>query len=209
MRPSKNYSQSGQRRDYAISLQKHGDRWYDPWTGRCLSEDPLSFDAGDANLYRFVGNSRTNFTDPTGTTLSGNPLTNVIPNTSAGGYTGNKLFEDKPYCQYVANGSSGLSAGTFETVLGNAAYSAATSYLGPANSGRSLTPPTVPKKSQRDHCFCVSQFPAAVRAALPPINNASMQAKGIPSCKALKVPPPDATVGRFDLGHRYCSRHAG
>jgi hypothetical protein len=31
-----------------------------------LSLDPLGFDAGDPNLYRYVGNSPTNFTDPSG-----------------------------------------------------------------------------------------------------------------------------------------------
>ncbi|NEQ42439.1 MAG: hypothetical protein F6K00_02305 [Leptolyngbya sp. SIOISBB] len=34
--------------------------------GRFISEDPMSFDAGDANLYRYVFNSPTNYTDPTG-----------------------------------------------------------------------------------------------------------------------------------------------
>ncbi|NEZ65245.1 hypothetical protein D0962_21115 [Leptolyngbyaceae cyanobacterium CCMR0082] len=32
-------------------------RYYDPAVGRFISEDPLGFDAGDANLYRYVFNS--------------------------------------------------------------------------------------------------------------------------------------------------------
>jgi uncharacterized protein RhaS with RHS repeats len=39
---------------------------YDPRTGRWLSEDPIGFAAADANLYRYVGNSPTNATDPAG-----------------------------------------------------------------------------------------------------------------------------------------------
>lgn len=39
---------------------------YDTTTGRWLSEDPISFLGGDANLYRYVGNGPTNATDPTG-----------------------------------------------------------------------------------------------------------------------------------------------
>lgn len=31
---------------------------YDPSTARFISEDPLGFDAGDDNLYRYVGNSQ-------------------------------------------------------------------------------------------------------------------------------------------------------
>jgi RHS repeat-associated protein len=41
-------------------------RWYDARTGRFLSRDPLSFHAGDTDLYRYVHNGPTNFTDPTG-----------------------------------------------------------------------------------------------------------------------------------------------
>ena len=52
--------------DKATGLQNNTNRWYDPMTGRFLSEDPIGFAAGDANLYRYAGNSPTNFTDPTG-----------------------------------------------------------------------------------------------------------------------------------------------
>jgi len=41
-------------------------RWYDPRTGSWESEDPKGFDAGDANLGRYVGNQPTYATDPTG-----------------------------------------------------------------------------------------------------------------------------------------------
>ena len=39
---------------------------YDPTIGRFISEDPIAFDGGDANLLRYVGNGPTNFTDPSG-----------------------------------------------------------------------------------------------------------------------------------------------
>lgn len=39
---------------------------YDPRVGRWLSPDPIEFEAGDMNLYRYVGNSPTNGTDPSG-----------------------------------------------------------------------------------------------------------------------------------------------
>jgi RHS repeat-associated protein len=68
---------TGQERDATTGLQLHGARWYDPATGRWLSEDPSGFDGGDPNLYRYVGNSPPNFADPTGTTQAGNPLTSL------------------------------------------------------------------------------------------------------------------------------------
>ncbi|MGM0486983.1 MAG: RHS repeat-associated core domain-containing protein [Planctomycetota bacterium] len=37
-----------------------------PHTGRWLSEDPIGFEAGDGNLYRYVINSVTSYADPTG-----------------------------------------------------------------------------------------------------------------------------------------------
>ena len=42
------------------------NRYYSTSSGRFISQDPISFNAGDANLYRYVGNSPTNATDPSG-----------------------------------------------------------------------------------------------------------------------------------------------
>jgi RHS repeat-associated protein len=41
-------------------------RYYDQETGRFLSEDPIGFQAQDANTYRYSENSPTNFIDPSG-----------------------------------------------------------------------------------------------------------------------------------------------
>jgi RHS repeat-associated protein len=60
-----------------LFAQLHNARWYDPATARWLSEDPSGFDGGDANLYRYAGNSALNFTDPTGLRQAGNPLANL------------------------------------------------------------------------------------------------------------------------------------
>lgn len=39
---------------------------YDPSLGRWLTEDPIGFDAGDPNFYRYVGNNPVRFVDPSG-----------------------------------------------------------------------------------------------------------------------------------------------
>lgn len=53
---------------------------YDPTIGRWISEDPIGFAGGDPNLYRYVGNSPTLATDPTGLVAfehkSGKPSSN-------------------------------------------------------------------------------------------------------------------------------------
>ncbi|MFG6102821.1 RHS repeat-associated core domain-containing protein [Leptothoe sp. EHU-05/26/07-4] len=56
----------GRERDDAMGLIYYRARYYDPAVGRFISEDLLGFDAGDANLYRYVFNSPTNYTDPSG-----------------------------------------------------------------------------------------------------------------------------------------------
>jgi len=41
-------------------------RYYDPTTQRFLSRDPIEFEAGDFNFYRYVSNDPVNFVDPSG-----------------------------------------------------------------------------------------------------------------------------------------------
>lgn len=48
------------------SGQFYWARYYSPQFGRFMSEDPIGFNGGDANLYRYVWNSPTNFRDPLG-----------------------------------------------------------------------------------------------------------------------------------------------
>jgi RHS repeat-associated protein len=74
-----------------LAYVRHRD--YSPSLGRFIERDPIGFDAGDNNWYRFVGNGPTVRTDPSGlvslagggwepgaTTISGiNPTITVIP----------------------------------------------------------------------------------------------------------------------------------
>lgn len=57
---------TGREWDAETELYYYRARYYDPATGRFLEQDPIGFDAGDANLYRYVGNGPTNYTDPMG-----------------------------------------------------------------------------------------------------------------------------------------------
>ena len=60
------FGYTGKRFDEATGLQNNLNRWYDPNLGKWISQDPIGFAAGDANLYRYVGNSPPNATDPSG-----------------------------------------------------------------------------------------------------------------------------------------------
>jgi RHS repeat-associated protein len=60
------YGYTGAELEVTTGLQYNHWRWYDPATQRWTSRDPSEFDAGDGNLYRYVGNDATNATDPMG-----------------------------------------------------------------------------------------------------------------------------------------------
>jgi RHS repeat-associated protein len=60
------FGYTGREWDKDTSLQYNRARWYDPMTARWLSQDPIGFEAGDANLYRYVKNSPTTKNDPSG-----------------------------------------------------------------------------------------------------------------------------------------------
>jgi len=63
---SSNPSQYTGRENEGNGLYFYRARYYSPSLHRFISEDPLGFRAGDLNFYAYVGNSPTNFRDPTG-----------------------------------------------------------------------------------------------------------------------------------------------
>ncbi|MFN7874424.1 MAG: RHS repeat-associated core domain-containing protein, partial [Pirellula sp.] len=104
-------------------LTYNRNRYYSTQTGRFISQDPIGFNAGDENLYRYVGNSPTNATDPTG--LWGSPVSGGDPfyfmrqwfnrhfNYGAGYATGGSthLGPTGTIHSNHANGHGGLSGG--------------------------------------------------------------------------------------------------
>lgn len=60
------FGYTGQRYDSEIGAYYYKARYYSPSMGRFLQADPIGFDAGDMNLYAYVGNDAMNATDPFG-----------------------------------------------------------------------------------------------------------------------------------------------
>jgi RHS repeat-associated protein len=60
------YKFTGREQDTETGLQFSRNRYYDPKIGRWIEQDPLGFDAGDTNLYRYVHNEPSNAGDPSG-----------------------------------------------------------------------------------------------------------------------------------------------
>jgi len=69
---------TGREHDAETGLYHYRARMYDPETGRFTEQDPIGFDAGDANLYRYVGNGPANAVDPSG--LFQGPIPHPGPN---------------------------------------------------------------------------------------------------------------------------------
>jgi len=70
---------AGGLRDLDTGLVHFGARDYDPGSGRWTAADPLRFDAGDANLYRYVAGDPVNGSDPTGLAGGKKPSQNKPP----------------------------------------------------------------------------------------------------------------------------------
>ncbi|MBX3414202.1 MAG: RHS repeat protein [Pirellulales bacterium] len=64
--PRTNFLYNGMWRDPETGFYATMTRWYDPRTGRWIHEDWIGFRGGDYNLHRYVENSPTNATDPSG-----------------------------------------------------------------------------------------------------------------------------------------------
>jgi RHS repeat-associated protein len=60
------YAWTGRELDAETGLQYNRARWYDPTVGQWITQDPMGFDAGDSNLYRYAKNGPTDVTDPSG-----------------------------------------------------------------------------------------------------------------------------------------------
>ena len=74
------FGYTGREFDEETGLYYYRARYYDPTNGRFISYDPISFGGGDVNLYRYVGNSPANYTDPTGRNADEirNPILDII-----------------------------------------------------------------------------------------------------------------------------------
>jgi RHS repeat-associated protein len=93
------YQFTGREHDPDTDLQYNRARWYDPKSAQWMSEDPIGFSAGDANLKRYVGNGPTNWRDPNG--LQEMDINSVDPNFGLsfppGFINDNSIFNDNFY----------------------------------------------------------------------------------------------------------------
>jgi RHS repeat-associated protein len=82
------YKFTGREFDSQTGLQYNRARSYNPATGSWMSQDPKGFSAGDSNFYRYVTNSPTAHTDPSGEFPPGVQLPPGIQGDADGGLQG-------------------------------------------------------------------------------------------------------------------------
>ncbi|WP_164102594.1 RHS repeat-associated core domain-containing protein [Candidatus Laterigemmans baculatus] len=90
---------TGRERDTESSLQYNRDRYYDPVVGRWASQDPIGFEAGDANLYRYGSNGPSMSTDPSGrieVQIVGDRFTSPNPDRQRNGIYGSVWMRPEP-----------------------------------------------------------------------------------------------------------------
>ena len=85
---------TGRPGEVTTGLQNNLHRWYDASVGSWINEDPIGFEGGDANLYRYCGNDPVNGTDPNGLWF---------------GFLGQGLDAASDACSWAWNGAVGIS----------------------------------------------------------------------------------------------------
>jgi RHS repeat-associated protein len=121
------YKYTGREYDSATGLQYNRDRYYDPASGRWLTQDPLGFDAGDSNLYRYVKNHPTNGTDPSGLWFGLDDLLFTAGGALVG--VGSQLIHD------ALTGEPLTAANYISAAAGGAVGGEALLYTGPVGAG--------------------------------------------------------------------------
>ena len=90
------FGYTGKYFDETTGMQNSWNRWYSPKMGRFISQDPIGFAGGDANLYRYTGNSPTNRTDPSGLISSKEVIEGAIKELK-GHVAAGKIDRDEAY----------------------------------------------------------------------------------------------------------------
>lgn len=89
------FGYTGREHDAESHLQFNRARYYDAALGRWISEDPIGFAAGDANLSRYVGNGPTNATDPSGLITWGDFFGGVLDVAAGAAEGANQIIKAK------------------------------------------------------------------------------------------------------------------
>ena len=98
-----------------IGIYDYRNRVYSPDLGRFLQTDPIRFDAGDGNIYRYVFNTPVNWVDPLG--LQGGTYNQ---RTGGSANPGKNAYQPKAPSTIAKNVTGGIAAGAVAGSKGGA-----------------------------------------------------------------------------------------
>ena len=149
------FGYAGRPLDPTTGLYNDQNRWYDPTQGRFLSADPSGFAAGDANLFRYVGNNPLGNSDPTGLCSQSNNS-----NTWSGFGGANWLVNSGSYGGLGASHTPSMQSPTNQNLLSSLDEGVAASY----NPSAPAQQPTVAESAPAAN-ETASSAPSAAPAA--------------------------------------------
>jgi RHS repeat-associated protein len=106
------FGYTGRESDPETGLYYYRARYFDANVGQFISTDPIGFEAGDANLYRYVNNSSTLATDPTG------ELANIVVGAVIGGVIGFGISTARQFAKINDGGSFDINEVLTATAFG-------------------------------------------------------------------------------------------
>ena len=107
------YQFTGREHDSNTDLNYHRARWYDPVSGKWMSEDPIGLAAGDVNVTRFVGNGVLNASDPSGLIVADHGPAYPGPSGSGNGGAGGSASGVESWLFWLRNAPLRLSPRLF------------------------------------------------------------------------------------------------
>jgi RHS repeat-associated protein len=168
------YGYTAREFDAESGLQYNRARYLDSFTGKFISEDPISFEGGDSNLYRYVENSPINYTDATGLLRRSAGLLQ-LPEGSGGGGSGSGIFN---------------SAGSSRAVA-------------PPSNYNYANPPATGNLSRPDNVFRLNDLGNRARPVLPQPQNNSNPLGIFDLGRALEPYRPDPNSCKEDDNDNY------
>jgi RHS repeat-associated protein len=168
------YGYTARELDAESGLQYNRARYLDSFTGKFISEDPISFQGEDTNLYRYVENSPINYTDATGLLRRSSALLQ-LPEGAGGSGSGSGIFN---------------SAGSSRAVAPPSNYSYA-------------NPPATGNLSRPDNVFRLNDLGNRARPVLPQPQNNSNPLGIFDLGRALEPYRPDPNSCKEDVNDNY------
>jgi RHS repeat-associated protein len=201
--------------DGVTGLQYNRARWYSFDMAGWTSEDPIGFAAGDANLYRYVGNDPVNATDPSGLTSLLHPGTAGIQAWAYGVLGGAGAYATAVVQVSAATAAAIAAAyGSYQLMLSNymdyGVSGAEPDAVSAFNQGFAPDSPSLPFVNTYQQAVSANQQQAVVAEQMLDATHAQQRYQNAEACFAagtrLLTPQGYKAIEEFRAGDQIVSR---